>query len=42
MDHGNPGVAILPVSPVDVHDGSIFCYLENGKLAERMWWVDRK
>jgi hypothetical protein len=41
VNHGNPGSPILPVSPVDLHDGSVFCQLQNGKLAERLWHRSR-
>jgi hypothetical protein len=37
QDHGNPGSPLMPVSPVDLHDGSVFTLLQNGKLAERLW-----
>lgn len=37
IDHGQPGSPLLPVSPVDLHDGAVFCQLQNGKLAERLW-----
>ena len=37
IDHGSPGSPIMPVSPVDLHDGSVFVLLQNGKLAERLW-----
>eukprot|EP01043_Picozoa_sp_COSAG02_P054301 COSAG02_NODE_6128_length_3782_cov_4.183458_1_plen_80_part_00 len=37
VDHGNPGSSLMPVSPVDLHDGSVFTSLQNGKLAERLW-----